>query len=436
MIAPGRIGLAALAFGALLALGAAIYPPLIWGVALLDVGVVVLIVVEGVSLRRSGMQAAIHAPHRGEIGQSLSILVTVNNPTRRVMLFMIENQWPDNFDCPQTEQTIRVQPGAQACCEFTGRALRRGLLTFPKPIISASYGVAWGVFRFEPPTPEPVRIYPDMTPVRHYESLRRHRALGLSGVHHRRLLGSGREFEQLRDYLPDDEFRDINWRASAHHQRLISNLYQIERRQDVLICMDSSRLTARPAGDRTMLDFAISAGILLAHVADVERDNVGLLVFRDVIGGYVKPAGGSAAKAKLTDKLVETQSHPVFPSYFGLASAIRARQTRRCMVFIFTDLSDPQLVENLRATAPSIARRHLVTVFSLRDPLLSAVADSGARTPTGVAQVLAARHLSMERAGSLAELARTGVLVIESDADALNLSVINHYLSIRTRQLV
>ncbi|MGC8559166.1 MAG: DUF58 domain-containing protein [Phycisphaerae bacterium] len=436
MMAPGRIGLAALVFGALLALGAAIYPPLVWGVALLDIAVVLLIIMEGVSLRRSGIQATVHTPHRGEIGQLLSILVTVSNPTRRVVIVTIENQWPGSFDCPQTEQTIRVKPGGQACCEFSGRALRRGLLLFSPPIISASYGVAWGVYRFEPPTPEPVRIYPDMTPVRHYESLRRHRALGLSGVHHRRLLGSGREFEQLRDYLPDDEFRDINWRASAHHQRLISNLYQIERRQDVLICIDSSRLMARPAGDRTMMDFAISAGILLAHVADVERDHAGLLVFRDVIGGYVRPAGGASAKAKLTDKLVEIQSHPVFPSYFGLVSAIRLRQSRRGMVFIFTDLSDPQLVENLRAAAPSIARRHLVTVFSLRDPLLSAVADSGAVSPTGVAQVLAARHLSLERAGSLAELARTGVLVIEADADALNLTVINHYLSIRTRQLV
>ena len=86
--------------------------------------------------------------------------------------------------------------------------------------------------------------------------------------------------------------------------------------------------------------------------------------------------------------------------------------------------------------APAIARRHLVTVFSLRDPLLSAVADSGASSVVGVAQVLAARSLSVERESSLVELSRAGVVVIESDANALNLNVINHYLSIRTRQLV
>ena len=436
MIAPGKISFVALVLAAAFALMAAFYAPLVWGVLLLDGAVLALILIEGASLKRFGVTATLHCPRRGEIGLPMSLILSVNNPSRHDVQIKIEMQWPEYFDCDQRVWHLLVPAQSQGACECVGIPRKRGVLMFTPPIVSVSCRIPWAVVRWQAPVSDVVRIYPDMTAVRQYESLRRHRALGLSGVHRRRLLGSGREFEQLRDYLPDDEFRDINWRASAHHQRLISNLYQIERRQDVLICMDGSRLMARPSGDRTTLDYAVSAAILLAHVAGVERDNIGLLVFRDLVSGYVKPASGEAAKNRIVEKLVEVQSEPVFPSFFGLATAIRSRQARRGMVFIFTDLNDPQLVENLRLSVPVIARRHLVTVFSLRDPLLSAVAASGASTGTGVTQVLAARRLSVERQSSLIELSRAGVVVIESQADALNLDVINHYLSIRTRQLV
>ncbi len=436
MIAPGKMSFLVLALAALCALLAAFVPPLFWGMVLLDVLVLAIIVVQAARLKRIGIEAMLHCPRRGEIGLPLSVILAINNPGRRGLQVKVEMPWPENFDCRQHLAHLRVSPHSQEACEFVGRPRKRGLLPFFPPLVTVSFPIPWVVLRFQAAVSDAVRIYPDMTAVRQYETLRHHRALGLSGVHRRRLLGSGREFEQLRDYLPDDEFRDINWRASAHHQRMISNLYQLERRQDVLICMDTSRLMAKPSGDRTTLDYTVSAAVLLAHVAGIERDNIGLLIFRDVVSGYVKPASGETAKNRIVEKLVEVHSEPVFPSFFTLASAIRSRQARRGMVFFFTDLNDPQLVENLRLAAPTIARRHLVTVFSLRDPLLRAVAASGAATVAGVAQVLAARHLSMERESSLVELSRAGVVVVESDADALNLDVINHYLSIRTRQLV
>lgn len=436
MIAPGKMSFIALAVAAGCALAAAFFPPLAWGVAALDVLILAIIMIEGIKLKRIGLKAVLHCPRRGEIGVPLSVVFTISNPSRRPVIVNVDMQWPVDFTCTKNASRLVVGAQSHGACEFVGLPRKRGLMSFAPSIVTATFAVPWAVVRFQAPVSDSVRIYPDMTAVRQYESLRRHRALGLAGVHRRRLLGSGREFEQLRDYLPDDEFRDINWRASAHHQRLISNLYQIERRQDVLICMDTSRLMARPSGDRTTLDYAVSAAILLAHVVGVERDNIGLMVFRDLVSGYVRPASGEAAKNRIIEKVVEAHSEPVFPSFFGLASAIRSRQPRRGMVFIFTDLNDPQLVENLRLAAPAIAQRHIVTVFSLRDPLLSAVADSGAATVVGAAQVLAARSLSLERESSLGELSRAGVVVIESNADALNLSVINHYLSIRTRQLV
>lgn len=436
MILPGRLTIFALAIGAVAAIAAGAYPLLAVLVLLLDAIIMLLLAVEGAGLRRAEPLVRMQFPRRGEMGQTLILPFEVTNRAGRPMHVGIENFWPAGFRCTPSYKALVIPAGGALRYEFVGTAQSRGLLEFSAPVVSYAFALPWAKRRYTAPLPEPIRIYPDLTPVRQYETLRRHRALGLSGFHRRRLLGSGREFEQLRDYLPDDDFRDINWRASAHHQRLISNIYQVERRQDVLICVDNSRLMATPLGDRTTLDYAIGAAILLAHVAGVERDHIGLLVFREIVERFVRPAGGTTAENRLVEKLVEIRSQPVFPSFAGLVAAIRARQNRRGMVFIFTDLNDPQLLENLRLSVPAIAQRHLVTVFSLLDPLLFKLANAPAISADGVMQVLAARHLTEERENSKVSLSRAGVLLIESQADQLNLQVINHYLNIRTRQLV
>ncbi|EQD37915.1 protein containing DUF58, partial [mine drainage metagenome] len=156
-----------------------------------------------------------------------------------------------------------------------------------------------------------IRIYPDLRGIRRFEILRQHHTLAMMGLHRRRILGSGREFEQLRDYLPDDDFRDINWKSSAHHQRLITNVFQVERRQDVLLCLDAGRMMANPMGKRTMLDCAIDAAIMLGHVVIRQNDHVGSVVFRDTVNAFIRPSGSTSAMQHVIDALTDCKAEPV-----------------------------------------------------------------------------------------------------------------------------
>ena len=178
----------------------------------------------------------------------------------------------------------------------------------------------WARHRFGV-APASLKVFPSLRGMSQYEALRRHRASMLAGLHQQRMLGAGRGFDQLRDYLPDDDFRDINWKATARHRRPITNMYQAERSRDVILCLDCGRMMASPVGSATALDHAVDASIMLAHVANRQSDRVGVALFKDVVERLVKPAAGMSAVHRIIETLVDARAEAVFPSYAALVVA-------------------------------------------------------------------------------------------------------------------
>lgn len=194
-------------------------------------------------------------------------------------------------------------------------------------------------------------------------------------------------------------------------------------------------MMANSIGTRTMLDCAIDAAIMLGHVAIRQNDRVGALVFRQSVTAFIKPSGSSPAMRYVLDALADCQAEMVYPSYAAMAAAIRLRQNKRCMIFLFTDLNDPQLAENLLDSAVLLRHRHLLKVVSLRDPLLDRIADGPTPTTDRFFQAIAARKLVTERDSRKRRLSMAGASLIEANADTLTLGVINAYLAIKSRQL-
>ena len=195
-------------------------------------------------------------------------------------------------------------------------------------------------------------------------------------------------------------------------------------------------MMGNPMGKGTALDCAIDASIMLAHVASRQGDRVGLALFADIVQRFIKPAAGVVAVNRMIEELVDARTQSVFPSYSALISALRIYQNRRSLIFIFTDLNDPQLAENLAQVLPLAARKHVLVVISLRDPLLDQYAGGPASDGSDVYKVLAARQLANERATRVRQLHRIGASVVEADAGSITVKLLNTYLSIKARQLI
>ncbi len=435
MIVPGRLTLVVAAMVSLL-LVTAVVDSRAALLALAADGIVILIcVLQGRRLRGLGIEVSQDRWPRVQVDRPQTLGYRIANRSAKAVIVRVRQLFPTGFEAEQTIFELKVGPGEIVTAALGVTPRIRGTVSIAPADVDIRFASDWSRFRWST-GPGELKVFPSLKGMNAYEQLRRHHASNLIGTHRQRMLGAGREFDQLRDYTPDDDYRDVNWKATARRNRPISTVYQAERSRDVVLCIDCGRMMGNPVENGTALDHAVDASILLAHVANRQGDRVGLMLFRDVVHRVVKPASGMAAVRRIVDDLVDARSEPVFPSYSALMSALRTHQNRRSLVLLFTDLNDPQLATNLASVMPLISRRHLLVVISLSDLLLDRVADGPAADTQGLFQVMAARKLATERQTRALELQRAGAMVLQTDAGSLTVELLNTYLSVKARQLL
>jgi uncharacterized protein (DUF58 family) len=436
LIVPGRLTLLAAICLAMALVAAAVQPSLVLVILAADLVLIANCLILGWRIKLSAISVEREEGGKVQVGRAEEFVYRIANRSRSNLVLRLRQPWPEGIEAESDELELRIGGGEIVRASLTATPHVRGTTLIPPVQIDLRTNSDWSRRRMTAAGEMELTVFPSLAGLKEFETLRRHHATGIAGVHRQRMLGSGREFDQLREYSVDDDYRDINWKATARRRQPMTNLYQAERSQNVLLCLDCSRMMGNPVGSGTALDRAVDASIMLAHVANRSADRVGLVLFRDVVHRFIKPTTGMAATERIIDELVSAQPKGVFPSYAALASALRAHQNMRSMVFLFTDLNDPQLATNLTEVLPLVSRRHVVVVISLRDPLLERVADGPANDRRGMYQVLAARQLASERATRTRELRQIGASVLEADADSLTIKVLNTYLSLKARQVV
>lgn len=436
MIVPGRPLLFVAALLGIFLLGVVVLPEVLYVALAADVLLVLACLVEGRQLAAVPIRVQRKQGKKFQIERDAEFVYRLENRGEREVIVALRQLWPPTFSAEEKWTEVAVAAGEIVQVALVATPHKRGQIELPPTEVDIRFPLGVAKRRWNLEGQEKVSVYPDLQSLYAYETLRRSHALTQFGIHRRRMVGAGREFAQLREYVSDDDFRDINWNATARHRKPITNVYQAERSQDVLLCLDCGRMMGTPVENGTALDCAIDAAIMLAHAANDQGDRVGLALFKDTVELFMKPKAGRRAVNAIIEELVESEPEGVFPSYSSLVECLRVRHKRRSMVFIFTDLNDVQLTKDLAQVLPLISRRHVIVVISLRDLLLDNIANGGAVERGHVYQVLAARALVTERDARSRELSKHGIQVLEADAQELTMSVINRYLTVKMRQMV
>jgi uncharacterized protein (DUF58 family) len=276
-----------------------------------------------------------------------------------------------------------------------------------------------------------LKVYPPL-PSRAEVALRLERARLLqSGERSAEVRGGGTEFDSLREYHVDDEFRRINWRATARAAKPISNVYREERNQQVILMLDAGRLMAGSQRGIPRFEHAIDAGVAVAELAARVGDHVGLVAFgRDVMAS-IAPSGGRAQPRRILDALFALSPTLDAPNYTQAFSSTLARHRRRALLVVFTELAGEAALDPLFRAIPALLSRHLVIVASVADPDVEAAADAPAQNEELVyAKAAAAGAVaSRERAG--ARLRRLGASVVDEPPGRLAGRVADEYLRIK-----
>ncbi|MEZ4676157.1 MAG: DUF58 domain-containing protein [Caldilineaceae bacterium] len=286
------------------------------------------------------------------------------------------------------------------------------------------------------PAAAPVKVYPNLVDVRKYDLLLRKHRLWELGLRNTKIRGAGTEFERLRDYLPDDEYRRINWKATARRGMPISVEYETERSQQILVLLDVGRMMRSPVGDVAKLDYAINAVLLLAYVAAQKGDKVGFLAFADAIETWVAPRSGKGQFYRLLEQLYAMESRPVEPDYHQAFGYFAARQHKRSLVLVFTDLTGSVSTEALLVQMTRLRQSHLPLLVTMRDPTVQWMAKQEVKDSNTLYQRTMAEQLLDERQLTLEQLTHRGVLTLDVPADQLSLAVINRYLELKAQNRI
>ena len=346
---------------------------------------------------------------------------------------------------------------------------RRGDFRFGA--LSGRYGTVLGLWfrQFKRESkPDEARVYPDTTGVRRYELALREGKMRDIGLHLLRLRGRGTEFESLRDYTRDDEFKSINWKASARAGKLISTNYEIERDQTIVICIDCGRmmtsmavtkadpiektdefatdlapqnaspgatLLGAPAQNTPLskLDCAINATVLLSHVSASMGDNVGLLLFSDTVLKYLAPRKGRIQTGLIIEALYGAQPSLVEPDYQVAYEYLLARRLRRGLVVTFTDIIDPEASRELLNASAALRRHHNALCVTINNRDVLDLAAHNPQTAGELYEKAMAQRMLNQREAALENLRAFGVGILDVEARELSVATLNRYLSMKSR---
>jgi uncharacterized protein (DUF58 family) len=320
-------------------------------------------------------------------------------------------------------------PEAEGELDASLIALRRGRHVLPAPASRVTGPLGLGCWYHRPGEPVEVTVYPDLPAARRLRMAVRTGRFRQEGRRSRGPLGLGTEFESIRDYLPDDDVRQVNWRATERLGRPMSNTYRVERDRDVLCVIDSGRLMSAPLRDRTRLDAAVDAAVAVAAVAEEVGDRCGVLAFDRELRRRLAPRRGGADA--VVRALFDLEPQPVDSDY---ELAFRyAGEAKRAFVILFTDLLEPAAARPLLAALPLLVRQHSLAVASATDTDLQELVTTEPERTAEVYRAAVAAEVLEARALVAARLRHGGATVVEAPVDGLASACVTAYLRAKAR---
>ncbi|MFJ7625826.1 DUF58 domain-containing protein [Streptomyces sp. NPDC097595] len=368
------------------------------------------------------------------LGDRAEVQLTVVNPSRRLLRAHLRDAWPPSSWLPGTESSasrheLAVPPGERRRISTMLRPTRRGDRR-AEQITVRSYGpLGLAARQGSHRVPWTVRVLPPFTSRKHLPSrLARMRELdGRTSVLTR---GEGTEFDSLRAYVPGDDVRSIDWRATARQSTVAVRTWRPERDRHVLVVIDTGRTSAGRVGDVPRLDAAMDATLLLTALATRAGDRVGLLAYsrrtrarvQDRAAGDVLPAVVDAL-TPLEPELVETDAR-------GLIAEAIAQAPRRSLVVLLTSLDAAPVEEGLLPVLPQLTQRHTVLIAAVSDPRIAEMA--GARgTVDAMYEAAAGVEAQAQRRRTADQLRSHGVVVVDASPDDLAPALADAYLALK-----
>ncbi|HEX5442581.1 MAG TPA: DUF58 domain-containing protein [Pirellulales bacterium] len=386
--------------------------------------------------RRRSLELGREVTRVASLGQPHEVRLLITNFGKRGVFIWLRDDVPHELHPRPDEFRLRLAGGSRAAFNYQLHATRRG--AFALPMIHVRARSRWGLWQrlMDYEVGSVVHVYPDMKQLTEYALLARTNRLSLLGVRRTRRIGQDNEFERLRDFTLDDNYKHIDWRSTARRRKLTVKDFQTNQSQRLIFMLDCGRMMTNLSDGLSLLDYSLNAMLMLSYVALSHGDAVGLVCFSDEVHTYVPPSGGRRQMNRLLHASFDRFPRLVESRYDQAFLYLAAHCRKRSLVILISNLIDEVNANQVGQYLGTFSGRHLPLGVLLRDHRLFDAADELDPQGEALFRAAAAADILAWRNQVLADLEAKGVLALDVYPEGLTAPLINSYLEIKARHLL
>ncbi len=362
--------------------------------------------------------------------------VEVTNDGLEPLIGRFRDESPAGSTAERNEHAINLEAGRIAEFSYTVTPHRRGSDFFRGTFLRLRCPLGLIERQWKLNTEQPVRIYPNILALREFDLLKQRGKLRQIGIRKSRIRGLGTEFESLRDYTLGDDYRKIDWKATARRNKLVVRQFEQERNQSVILCIDVGRRMLSEVNGVSKLDHVLDSVLMLAHAVAQAGDLVGLLVYSDNVRRYIPPKKGRSQVGIIIEALHDLVAEPVETDFISAFSYLGTRYKRRSLIVNFTDLDGPDEASSFLTAFHHINRRHLALIARVGDPMLKAMAKGAIHANEDFYAKAAALFVSEDRKAAGTSLSNADIHHLEAEPQDLASELVSFYFMVKERSLL
>ncbi|WP_432403048.1 DUF58 domain-containing protein [Wukongibacter sp. M2B1] len=364
------------------------------------------------------------------------IKLRVYNKSDKRIYMELKDEIPDfHFESNRKVMRGHIDKYEKQDFEYGVIPKKRGIFKFGHIHIRYESNLKLCMKQFKVSMNREYKVYPNLKDLKKYRLAVYNSKFSRIGEKSMKILGHGTQFESLRDYVQGDEYRKINWKATARENRPIVNQYEPEKNQHIYILIDTGRPMSYSVRGYKKLDLAINTGLLLSDIVNQNGDRSGLMLFNTEVNNFILPGKGSNHRNRLMEALYHVEHTNYTSNYEEAFYYLKRKERRRSLMVLFTDFDTIEEAEEMIGILSVLSKNNIVMVVLMKDEKLEDMASVSAKRENEIFTKGVVLESLKERKRIIHKLNAKGIMCIECIPEKLAMNVINRYLHIKNRIL-
>lgn len=360
----------------------------------------------------------------------------IENRTNQLLQFTVIDELPKQFNDRHFKKSTSILPEGNITISYEYLIPERGDYNFGNIIVLHRSMLGLITYKEVYPLGKILPGYPSIKEMELMEIKAFSSQKNFTGLKKTRRIGHSYEFEQIKSYVKGDDFRALNWKATARSNQIMVNQYQENQSQYVYSIIDKSRGMKQPFNGLSLLDYSINATLALSNLSIKKKDKAGLLTVSDKIGKFIPAESASYQTKRILKSLYNEQERQTELNLNLLYKGINTFISSRSLIFLYTNFQNLFSVERALPILRSINKKHELVVVFFENDEVEKFASSEVTSVKQIFLTTVAKDQLLERQQMMSTLQQFGIQVISTSPNNLSINTINKYLEMKARGII